>query len=327
MYRFLITLASLVTVGSIARPFDCGGLVAEQDIPADATLLQRGNPLRPLMQILKGHSTSYADFRATTRDLALFLLGEKTPQEMKNSAFFSPRSGKIDLDNGLQHLLDEDIRVLRLGVETEIRHQFERLTYGGKTDAESKAAIAKAPTLMVVTHQISKFQESTSRAARALGDIPVIWLVGMESSDPLTRAGVERASLVRLSAGGALHVALPQAQTVYLAGGAVEQCLTQTIQSLITHTTTKQLDIKIISELTYVDMVGGSHLSLTDFAKSSILNKEEATERAIYEMEALLEDDEVILDVEKSSTASLDVGTKLFFTAPEDREIRVEIVP
>ncbi len=225
------------------------------------------------------------EFQIQVQDLALYLIGKKDAAALPNNRFLSKRTGKINLDDALRSLFEEDRNIVEAAINQEIQRNFDELRYDGKTATEVKAELAKKEEVLILTHQIEGLQDSPLR--ENLG--APIWLVGGESSPPLSAEALERAGLVHHSVGGDFDFSLSSAKVVRIGGGALDQCLVQTIHSVSQRTTQKEVTVEIMEPLTYIDLIGGTHMSVADFRTHPPSNAKETSERFREELVAMLE--------------------------------------
>jgi len=220
------------------------------------------------------------------------LVGQRTAEEMGKNRFFNSRSGKVEIERAVRGLFEEDAEIVKAAVTMELKKKFELLAYRGDSAETVVKRFSAAPEVVVVNHQIPSLQASTAEAllgSETLKALPTSWLVGAESSAPLLPAALTRADLVRYSTGGEFDVPLTKATTVFVAGGAIDQCLVQTINSVASKSEQKSVVIRILKPLSYVDTADGTHTPLNDYLKQSPDPAELA--RLTNEMTEMLKDD------------------------------------
>lgn len=295
-------LAAVLAWGAEKRKppkIDCSALLAaagekvpQKRIVSDRQLTAVFRDLRDI----NGNSVrlTVEKFDADVRDMALYLIGKKAPEEMKNNHFFSERHQKIELELSLRGLHEEDLKTIQRAVNEGIQQELAKIQYSGKTSAEVIKELAGQENVLIFTHQIGSLQSQTKKIVASYPDLkkasPVL-LVGAESSEPLKTESISGAKLIHHSVGGEFDFSLANAKTVAVAGGALDQCLIQTIHSIAVNTTSPEVTIQVIMPLTYVDMKGFTHLPLSEFLKLPTDDVEEYRERIREEFREFLIDD------------------------------------
>lgn len=204
---------------------------------------------------------SYEEFDAQIAQIALYLVGSIDTKGLAQNRFFSTNSEKPSVDKFLRGAKEHDHELLRTEIETRIGKHIANMKYQGQTTKAAIQKFAVSKTVGIVTHPLSSWQGMTAKdfSERAPGAL-VGWLVGVEASDPLLRSVGDEASLVSHSPGGKIPFPLESAETVFLAGGALDQCLAQTILSIATDSKASSVTIKVVTPHTYLEQSqwGGS---------------------------------------------------------------------
>lgn len=247
-------------------------------------------------------------FNVQVKELALFMLGQKGAEELKDNRFFKSKTGKIELEESLRGLLEEDSQLVRDAVVSGIEFHLDKIRYEGKAGKAIEKELAAEESVLILTHQLASLQSKTAEQLARYADLKgmrPIWLVGAESSDPLLATSVDSARLVKHSIGGDFAFKLPKLKTAIIAGGALDQCLMQTIHSVIMNTK-GNVHITVIQPLTYIDMIGMPHATVPNFLVDHRDELRDYERRLRHEVEEMIGDDGYEVDsVTRPSPATL----------------------
>ena len=262
-------------------------------------------------------------FAFSIRNLALYLMGQKTAEDLEGNRFFKASTGKIQLEEPLKGLFEGDSALIHRAVYEGIQAEFVKVRYDGRSTADVKKEIAKEETVLIFTHQLLSLQAVTAERLNGYADlkgIRPITLVGTDSSERLDKTSTANARLVMHSVGGDFELKLTKLKKAVIAGGALDQCLLQTIHSIIKNTK-GDIVIEVLQPLSYIDLIDSPHVTITDFIKDYKDELADYQRRLRHEVEQLLGDDNY--DVAKVTRPSPKVLPSMSITHPRGRKIEI----
>ena len=216
---------------------------------------QLTSALENLKWTKRGTSMSASEFLVDIQQVFDFMVG-KVSGENLTTRFYSSKSKKIEISQTLQKLPEYEGDTIKGKFEKVLKDFFEILSFEGKTVKEARREFNSAREVFILTHQSADLQPKTAKILEdnsAFKNIPALWLLGPESSDPLLFDSPQRVTLARYSVGGEMDIKLADAEVVYLAGGALDSCLGVTLHDVIRKTTSKNLTVRFVKQLTYID--------------------------------------------------------------------------
>lgn len=313
---------------SFAATFSCEQILAAVAAgPAPNVKVTRRDPEYGLVIALRDARPpmTLSQFKESAAQLTLYLIGNKSGADLAGNRFFSKKENKIDLETMMRHLVDGDDLLLRSSLEAEVQRNLDLLSYGGETSTQRKAAIDQSKHVIILNHQLNELQAksvASLNADRSLDGVPTIWLVGLESGPALTPEASERADLIHYSGGGRIDFKLSKVETVYLGGGAIDQCLLQTLHGIAMQTTAPTVTVQISKSLSYLDAGREKPITLTAFLAQPPAMQKAFGEEAVTEAALMLKDDGFKL-VKAPGTRAATLGMPLTFQHRSGRTIEV----
>ncbi len=265
------------TNGAIGDRVSCARLLAEVK-PRKGKAAAVGNTdpqlLASVLKELRGKDNkpvplTILEFETHVREVALYLLGQKNPEQMKNNFFFSEAEGRLNFE-----WYRGKSEIVRAAVDALLEKEIKKVEYDGKTAAKVIEELKGEKKVLIFTHQTTPLQDKTDEVIGKYPDLKgvrAVWLVGAESSHPLKTEHVAEARLVNHSVGGEFNFKLSAAENVVIAGGAMDYCLASTIVSIANNTKAKEVTVEVIMPLTYLDLqiankdrMRGKHATLSE---------------------------------------------------------------
>lgn len=236
---------------------NCHDLVLEEIILSAPNSIQDTEHLlyRGVNKHGKQVTLNAREFKKEALGLSLYLVGEKTLEEMKENLFYSPITGKIDIEEPLVRMSDEGDEVRR-ALYFAIKQNLGLVRYGEKSARQIRTEIETEKELVFVTHQYAELQKPTLEKLKSdpkLSALTAVWLVGIDSSGPVQKSVHAGVNLTLFSEGGDFDLKPKQVQTAYLMGGELHLCLSQTIATLATQSAQPHLNLRLVENLIYLN--------------------------------------------------------------------------
>lgn len=302
---------------------DCSKLLAAARAPTDnpaliSALKDRRHPSTGAKVPL-----SIAEFEAHVREVALYLVGQSRPDRMKANVLYSEASKKLEITQFLRGFRDGDDLTIRDAIEKQLSAELKKIKYDGKTFTKVTKELDEEGHVLIVTHQLEGLQDKSIDLAATypeLKGLRPVMLVGAQSSHPLKKEVAEKARVVAHSVGGEFSFKLSSAKKVTVAGGAMDQCLAQTIHSIAKNTKI-DVTIEVLMPLTYLDLKGAAHATLPELIAEDRAEAESYALRVRGDLIGLLKDDKFLAE---PLTDTRSIFPTMTFRNGKGRTVRIE---